>query len=146
MTVNSSIPISELMTTDLIIVRPHDTMAQVAEAFRKNDIHHLPVVNQEGELKGILSKSDFLRISHGWTMFRNNQKAEFDEALYQTLLVKDVMTKDVAKLAPSDALSVAAGIFRENLFHCIPVIDKGVLVGMITTYDLLKYAFEEETS
>ncbi|MCB0617165.1 MAG: CBS domain-containing protein [Saprospiraceae bacterium] len=135
--------LSEIMTTDLIIVKPTDKVKAVADAFRKNDIHHLPVVDEGGQLVGIISKTDFLKISYGWSMFRHAKREEYDNALYESLLVRDVMTKEVAKLSPDDAISVAVGIFKENLFHAIPIVEKGLLVGIITTYDLLNYAFQD---
>jgi acetoin utilization protein AcuB len=54
------------------------------------------------------------------------------------------MTKQVAKLKTEDSLEMAVGFFRENLFHALPVVnDEGELVGIVTTYDLLNYAYSE---
>jgi len=54
------------------------------------------------------------------------------------------MTTQVAKLNPEDSIMVAAGYFRENLFHAIPVVSTdGLLVGILSTYDMLNFAFSE---
>jgi len=61
-----------------------------------------------------------------------------------SISVEEVMTKKVATLSPDDPLSVAVGIFRENLFHALPVVDEGTLVGLLTTHDLIGYCCREE--
>jgi CBS domain-containing protein len=141
--IDHNMPLSEIMTTELLIARPTDNVKHIADIFRKKNIHHIPVVDEDSRLVGIVSKSDFLKISHGMSLFRNRRKKEHDDALHESLLVRDIMTRDVAHLGPNDPISLAVGIFRENLFHAIPVIEKGLLVGIITTYDLLTYAFHD---
>ena len=60
----------------------------------------------------------------------------------RSLLVKEVMSKQVATLGPEDTLELAAGFFRENMFHALPVVDEdNMLIGIVTTYDLLNYAY-----
>lgn len=138
-----NIPIAHVMTTNLITVKPTDNIQLVDEIFSAHLIHHIPVV-QEGKLVGILSKSDFLRISHTLTLLIESKTKEFNEKLFTKLLVEEVMTKQVAMLNPEDPLSVAVGLFKENLFHAIPVVDKdNTLIGLVTTYDLLNYCFSK---
>jgi CBS domain-containing protein len=58
--------------------------------------------------------------------------------------VGEIMEKKVAQLNPNDSALVAIGIFRENLFHALPIVNESnVLVGILTTYDLLTYAYNE---
>jgi CBS domain-containing protein len=131
------------MTTDLIIVRRTDSLRVAADAFRKNNIHHLPVVDEQGRLAGIFSKSDYLRVSSAWTAFRKKGEGEDLDRYSDHITIGDVMVRDVVRLMPGDPISVAVGIFKENLFHSIPIVERDMLVGIVTTYDLLQYAFEE---
>ncbi|MBK6619429.1 MAG: CBS domain-containing protein [Saprospirales bacterium] len=72
-------------------------------------------------------------------------RAAANDRLFKSLLVEDVMTRQVATLTPEDSISIAAGYFKENLFHAIPIVDKGgLLVGILTTFDLLNYFFNQE--
>ena len=135
-------PLSTLMTTDLILVNPKDRVTEVNAAFRKHNIHHLPVVSGLGELKGIISKSDLLKIAHGWSVFKKGDDKSYNEALFEMLLAEDIMTENVACLEPLDTVEVAVGIFKENLFHAIPILEKGKIVGLVTTFDLLNFAFQ----
>jgi CBS domain-containing protein len=135
--------IKDVMTTSLVKVAPLDSMQKVAEIFNKEDFHHLPVVEKE-QVVGMLSKSDYLRLLHGFTLFKTNKSNQFNEAVMQSLLVKEVMTKPVVTVDEEDTVQYAAEIFRENYFHALPVVKDGVIKGIITTYDLLLFAFLKE--
>jgi CBS domain-containing protein len=134
--------VGQIMSTPVITVAPDDTMNKVQDIFRMNNIHHLPVV-KEGKVVGIISKTDYYRLLHGFTLFKTEKSSEYNDAIMRSLLVSEVMTKQVATLEPEDTLEIAAGFFRENLFHALPVVSKGKLVGIITTYDLINYAYAE---
>ena len=51
---------------------------------------------------------------------------------------KDIMTKKLAKLDPDDKIIIALEVFKENLFHAIPVVDNEKIVGIVTTFDIIK--------
>lgn len=134
--------IMDVMTTDVITVHANETMDRVSLIFNSREIHHIPVVDSEGKVVGIISKTDYHKLEHGFTLFKSKESQAYNEAIMRSLLASDVMTKQVVTLLPTDNLSVAVDIFRENLFHAIPVADdKQKLVGILTTYDLLNYAF-----
>lgn len=137
-----NINIGQLMTTQVITVRPDETMERVAYLFRTNNIHHLPVVDENRVVLGMISKSDYYRLQDTFTLFNTEKSRSINETLFRSLLVEEVMVRQVAKLHPEDKILVAVGVFRENLFHAMPVVDKaGKLVGILSTYDLLNYAF-----
>ena len=136
--------IANIMTREVFFVHPDDTMQRVDEIFRMHNIHHVPVIDGEGHVMGIISKSDYLKVLHGFTMFKTTKSEEYNKAILRSLLASEVMTKQVASLQPEDTVDVAAGYFRENLFHAIPVVDSNKrLVGIVTTFDMLNFAFME---
>ena len=140
---DKSTTVGQIMTTKVICVRPDDTMDKVQDIFRKNNIHHIPVVD-EGKVKGIISKGDYLKLLHGFTLFKTQKSEEYNNAILRSLLAREVMTRQVAVLNSDDTLELAAGYFRENLFHALPIVDEdGSLIGIVTTYDLLNFAFSE---
>ena len=139
---NRTTTVGQIMSTPVITVGPDDTMKRVQDIFRMNNIHHIPVV-LDGKVAGIVSKSDYLRLLHGFTLFKTEKSAEYNDAIMRSLLVGEVMTKQVATLSPEDTVEMAAGFFRQNLFHALPVVSKGLLVGIVTTFDLITYAFSE---
>lgn len=137
------VKIGQIMTTDVITVRPDDPMDKVREIFEHHNIHHVPIVDA-GKVMGMISREDYFKILHGFTLFKAQKSEEYNNAILRSLLAGEVMTRQIATLTPDDTLQMAAGYFRENLFHAIPIVDShGKLVGIVTTYDLLNYAFKE---
>ncbi len=142
--IDKTTKVAQIMTTKVLFVRPSDSMERVGEIFRMNNIHHIPVIEKGGKVAGMVSQMDYHKILHGFTLFKTEKSEEYNKAILRSLLVKEVMTNQVAKLNPEDSIMVAAGYFRENLFHAIPVVSTdGVLVGILSTYDMINYAYSE---
>ena len=141
---DKSTTVGNIMSTPVITVHKDDTMSKVQDIFRKNNIHHIPVIAEGNQVVGIISKSDYLRLLHGFTLFKTEKSIAYNDAIMRSLLVGEVMTRQVATLNPEDSLEMAAGFFRENLFHALPVVsDQGQLIGIITTFDLITYAYAD---
>jgi CBS domain-containing protein len=135
--------IGDIMTTQVIFVYPEDNMEVVAEIFQSNNIHHIPVLDRDGVVSGILSKEDYLLLCDHYSLFRPEVGKEVNKRFLTKLKASEVMSRQVATLHPDDNILLAVGMFRENLFHAIPIVDEEKhLVGLITTYDLLNYAFQ----
>lgn len=135
--------VSQIMTTEVKTVRSSDTMEKVAELFKSHYFHHLPVVDY-GKVVGIISSMDYHMLEDHFTLFNNKNSEAMNQAIMRSLLVKDVMTRQVATISPNDTVEFAAGIFRENLFHALPVADSQKnFLGIITPYDLLNYAYAD---
>ncbi len=137
------IPVSKIMTRDLLIVHPDDTLEKVNAIFNGNTIHHIPVVEEDGRLMGMISKQDFLRVNHMLTLFNKERYSAYNDRLYRAILVKEIMTCKLATLEADAPLTYAAEIFKENFFHALPVVDRGKLVGLVTTHDLITHCFRE---
>ena len=56
------------------------------------------------------------------------------------------MTTGIATLESNERINVALQLFAENLFHAIPIVDQGELVGMLTTYDIIRVLVDEDNS
>lgn len=140
------IPVAEIMTRDLLIVEPDDTLEKVRDIFQSNRVHHVPVVDKSGKLVGIISKSDFNRVNHILTLTDVEKYKDYNDMLYRSLTATAIMTKQVATVTPEDPLEVVADFFRENLFHAVPVVNRDFLVGIVTTHDLINYCCSEPQS
>jgi CBS domain-containing protein len=127
-------PLSEIMTHNLTTVNPKDSLKEIKEIFEANNFHHLPVVRHR-EIVGLVSSSDLL-------LFRRKRFVEYDniveEGRLQAFRAEDIMTTKLAKLSSTDSIASALKVFAENLFHAIPIVDNGELVGMVTTFDVIK--------
>ncbi|RME97722.1 MAG: CBS domain-containing protein [Bacteroidetes bacterium] len=141
---NPHLKIKEVMTREVLFVQPEDSMEKVNEIFQTHELHHLPVLDAEGRVVGIISKSDYYKLQDTFTLFSDERAEACNEAIFRSLLVKEVMTRQVATLHPEDEIQLAAAVFRENLFHALPIVDDDRrLVGILTTYDVLTYAFRD---
>lgn len=134
----------DIMTTDVITVHLTTTMDRVGDIFEQNNIHHLPITNKDGTLVGIISKSDYYQLQDSFTLFEQVAAKRKNSSLLRSLLAAEVMRKKVVVLSPDDTALMAVGYFRENLFHAIPIVDEQrTILGIVTPYDLLNYAFKE---
>ena len=136
--------VSAVMTKEVISIHTQDAMTKVAVLFRTHRIHHLPVVDDDNKVLGIVSKEDYLLLCDHFTMFKKEKEEELNQRFLSSLIVKDIMTKQVSTLHQDDPVALAVGIFKENLFKALPIVnDDQKLVGIFTTYDLLNFAFHE---
>ena len=134
-------PVKEVMTDRVITVEPTTVMNKVAEIFKTHHIHHLPVV-EKGKVVGIISTSEINRLEHHFTLFKSSQATEINAAIFNSLLAREVMTAQIVVIRDTDTVQFAADIFRENLFRALPVVDdQKQLVGILTPYDLMIYAY-----
>lgn len=132
-------PIRTIMTTRLVTVNPDTPVARIKEIFDANAFHHLPVVDKGEVLAGIISKEDFHRVSYLLSMQTTGKT--WSSNTYESLQAKDFMTEYPLTLDPEDTMGLAADIFLANKFHALPIIEDGVLIGMVTTHDLLEECF-----
>lgn len=123
-------PLSSIMTRQVITAGPDDKLSVARDIFRKNRVHHLPIVHGT-QLIGILTTYDIFK--------RIDAKDDYDK-----ILIKDVMTTHVATLEPEDKVGSAAELFLENLFHAVPIVKDGELKGIVTSFDVIKYEFHKE--
>lgn len=134
-------PVSTIMTTQLVTVGPKDTLMKVKEIFDTHRIHHIPVVHEK-KIIGMISKADMLLFIQGV------YQTPYDKMLENTRLLHyfadDIMTKGLAKLEADDRINVAIEVFKENLFHALPVVKNGELVGIVTTFDIIRMLSDED--
>lgn len=134
-------PLSEVMTADPHRLEPRDGMEAAEKLFRFYHIHHIPIVDTKERVVGMISYSDMLKISYGMTLFKRKNTAVYNEALFEMLLVRDVMTEPVTTLTQEQTVEDALSIFERNRFHALPIVDDERLVGIVTPLDLLSLAF-----
>lgn len=131
----------DAMITTLKTASANTTMSAINETLLDFNIHHVPVVNDEGNLLGIISKHDLdiLKLNAG----KFGQESLFvkQKRILDTLLAKEVMSTKLVTVAPEDPLLDVVNIFNKNRIHAVPVVDNNKLVGIITPYDLIRLAY-----
>jgi len=136
---DTSRPVAEIMTRNLVVVKPDATIDRVHDLFEANHFHHIPVVDHN-ELVGIISKTDYLKIRH---MLATTWSGEtICQDMYKDMCAADIMSREPLRIESADTIGLAADIFKANALHSLPVVDDGELVGIVTTHDLLTYAYQ----
>lgn len=132
--------ISTIMSTDIIALNREDDLERAELLFKRHKIRHIPVVN-EGVIIGMLSYTDLLRISFADAV--DETETEIETLVYNMFTIDQVMAKNVVTI-PSDAtIKEVAKILAEKEFHALPVVDKGRLIGIVTTTDLINYLLKQ---
>jgi len=127
-------PVSTIMTPSPITLPPSATIGEAAKIFDTRKVHHIPIAIDD-TLLGIVSMSDYLFFRRGFLDDRDDEKIE--SIRMNNYEVSFIMTKGLATMESTERINVALDIFKENLFHAIPIVDAGSLVGILTTHDII---------
>ncbi len=121
----------DIMEPRVVSVPPEMTLDQLEEFLTIQGIDGAPVQNAEGEIIGIVSKTDVIRA------LRFQTRDRFSELRAETITVRDIMTDDVIFIPPDLSPQEIAELMTEHKIHRVLVGDKQHVKGIITTFDLL---------
>ncbi len=130
------IPVSTIMSENLIALNRTDDLERAELLFKRHNIRHIPVVSGE-VIIGMLSYTDLLRISFADAV--DESEKDVDTLVYNMFTIDQVMVKDVSTVNSKTSIKEVAEILASKEFHALPVVDDGILVGMVTTTDLINY-------
>ena len=122
--------VASIMTRELITVNQDDSLQKVKDILINNRIHHVPVVDGK-KLVGLVTTYDLFKLN-------------VEHKDYPNTRVGNVMTKRIATIESNFHIGTAAEVFMEHLFHAISVVDNEELVGIVTSFDILKYEYQKE--
>jgi CBS domain-containing membrane protein len=125
--------IEAIMSTNLITVPPSATLAEARTLIQDNRIHHLPVLDN-GTLVGLVTLTNVLAATDS---FLRDDRSRIHA---NEIIVSDVMVKDVATVSVNASLRQAALFLEKHKIGCLPVMDNGDLVGIITDTDFVAVA------
>lgn len=132
-------PIALIMSKSVIKLNLSDDLTKAEMLFKKHKIRHLPVVDGN-IIIGLLSYADLLRISYVDAV--DDDAQEIDSTVYNLFTLQQVMTKDLVVVSPETTIKETAQILSKSEFHALPVCEGNVLVGIVTTTDLVAYLAE----
>ena len=129
--------LKEIMIKDPITLNIDESFCRVAQIFQEKDIRHLPIVNAQGLILGVISQRDLNRIAS--PKKGPNGEYLYDPAELSKYLLKQHVIQKVFSLSPEDTLEKAVAIMAEKKLGCMPIVDPaGKVVGIVTVTDLLK--------
>ena len=118
--------IRQIMTSSVITVHKDDLAALATSIMDWKEIHHVPVVDGDDRLIGLLT----------WTHVINT---DYAVAIDDALSVADIMVRAVVSVEPDTDIQEAIAIMKHHEIGCLPVTNKGVLVGIVTIKDIEIY-------
>ena len=121
--------VSELMNRDVVTVGRNDSLTVAEQTMVAGEFRHLPVLNEDGELAGIVSHRD---IYHSAFVKALGHGVAAKNKMFDMLLVKEVMSEHIISTTADAPLSEAATTMLEHKVGCLPVLDQGKLVGILT--------------
>ena len=131
--------VRDLMSSNVIATRADDSIATLHDLMLAHDIRHIPVVDAEKELVGLVSHRDLLRHS----LVEQSDVPEFiEEEVRERITAKEVMTSGVFSVDPDTDIREAAQAMYENKFGSLPVVEGQRLVGILTESDFVRLMAE----
>jgi CBS domain-containing protein len=136
--------VRDWMTREVASVRRNDKLLIADDVMRLGRIRHTPVIDDHSDdLVGIVSQRDLFRGALA-SALGYGQHAQ--QKVMGTRVIKDVMTTDPVTTTPDASLAEAARTMLERKVGCLPVIEDGRLVGILTESDFLRFAAEHAGS
>jgi CBS domain-containing protein len=140
----------DIMTKEILTVYPDTEVIQAAKLMLDKHISGLPVVDQEGHLKGIICQSDlmaqqrkipvpsFFILFDSAISLTSPQQIENEVKKMSAVRVSEAMTHDPITVDPETGLEDIATLMVKHNIHTLPVLDQGWLVGIIGKEDILR--------
>jgi len=140
--------VKDIMTTNLKTVTPDTPVKDLAMIMVMEHISGAPVVDDDNNLVGIISEKDILQhMFPDLNELMNDTKPDFEEMERNynstiNMTVKDLMTPNVASVAPDIPCLKAASMMWLRKFRRIPVAENGKLVGIVSIGDVHRAIFK----
>lgn len=140
----------DVMTRDVITVKKETTIRELAELFDRHRISSAPVVDESGEMIGIVTETDLIEQDKSlhiptvislfdWVIYLESDK-KFERELKKMTgqTVADIYTHSVKTVAPATPISDVADIMSSGKINAIPVLEGKKVVGIVARMDLIR--------
>jgi len=129
--------VNQIMSYQIQTVYADDTLALLSEIFEKVSYHHLPVIDENNILIGIISDRD---VTMNLSPFAGTDLEEERDLNLLNQTAGDIMSVDPITVSQSSRIETASILLLEHNFSCLPVVDAdGKIEGLFTWKDLLNY-------
>jgi CBS domain-containing membrane protein len=127
--------VRDLMTNEVTTLNRNDKLSIADDVMRLGRIRHLPVLDEDGKVVGIVSQRDLFR---GALARALGYGAHAQQKLLGQLVVKEVMTNDPMTISPEAPIAEAARLMLERKIGALIVIEDDRLVGILTEADFVR--------
>ncbi|MFZ5587311.1 MAG: CBS and ACT domain-containing protein [Thermodesulfobacteriota bacterium] len=127
--------VKDWMTTDPITVTPDTSVMKASQIMKENNVRRLPVINDKGEVVGIVTDRDLKEASPSKATTLDVHELYY---LLSELKVKDIMSRKVITITPEETVEKAAVIMLEHKVTGLPVVEDGKLTGILSQGDVFR--------
>jgi CBS domain-containing membrane protein len=131
--------VSDVMTRDVVTLDRNERLIHADDVMRLGRIRHLPIIDSDGALVGIISQRDLF---HSGLVRALGYGTHAQRNALDMVVVKEAMRSEVFTIAPDALLSVAAGLMLERKIGCLVVIENQKITGILTESDFVKLAVD----
>jgi acetoin utilization protein AcuB len=135
--------VKDLMSRQVLTIGPSDSCLDAVGRMHRARVRHLPVVNRDGLLVGVVTDRDLRHHLFSPRVFEALGQTSV-EALLKAAPVAGIMSRLVISVTPDAELSDAAHIMMAERVGSLPVVDGGRVVGIVTETDLLRQICRED--
>ncbi len=132
--------VRDLMTTEVATVSPDDSVAKVCSLMYEHWVRHIPVVDSKRHLVGLVTYRDLLRRS---LIEQGGRPAWVEQEELSRIEADEVTQHLVDRIAPDDDLRQAGRLLLDTKKSCLPVVEEGRLVGMLSESDFVRYLIDQ---
>ena len=137
----ANLKVRDLMTDNVLTLTPEDNLLSLYDLMDSRHIRHVPVVDGEGELVGIVSDRDLLKGALG---AESGLPMSLQRQMLETMTVDDIMNTEPVTVEPDAGAREAGENMMEFKVSCLPVVEADRLVGILTESDFVRYICEQE--
>jgi len=135
----TGLQVRDVMSREVHTVKRNDELG-IADALMKQErVRHLPVLDEDGEVCAVVSQRDLFR---GALLRALGFGSRAEELMLKQVAVKEAMSSEIQTTAPDTPLADAARLMIERKIGCLPVIENGKLVGIVTETDFVRLVSE----
>jgi CBS domain-containing membrane protein len=129
--------VRDLMTQDVLSVERNQKLTTADDVMRLGRVRHVLVLDETGALEGVVSQRDLF---HGGLLKALGYGARAKDHALDSLLVKEAMRTELITTTPDASLQSAACLMAEHKVGCLPVLEAGRVVGILTEGDFVLLA------
>ncbi len=134
-----TLEVRDLMTPKVFTLKPADSLEDLYELMDDKHVRHVPIVDREGDLVGLVTHRDLSRSVLGP---QERLPLSIREDLLRKRRVREIMATEVDTIEPDESLTAAAEMLLENKVGCLPVVEGEHLVGILTEADFVRSYLE----
>ena len=129
--------VEEMMSRKLVMIGPNESCLDAVVRMQRARVRHLPVVNRDGALVGIVTDRDLRHHLFTPRVFETLGSTRVDVIL-DGVRVAEIMSTDVMTVEAGASVAAAAGTMRKHRVGSVPVMENGRMVGIVTEVDILR--------